>query len=379
MALYLEGKILVDGNDLSPKEATTMSRDIKYIGMDVHKEAIVIAVLNGSGKLVMESVVETHASSILQFIHGLRGELHVTWEEGTWAAWLHDLLQPQVTQVLVCNPRRNALLKEGSKSDKVDARKLAELLRTGMLRPVYHGEHGLRTLRELGRSYQTISQDLNRVMNRLKALYRGWGIACAGTQVYAPRYREEWLSKIPHGGVRRRAELLYQQLDGLQGLRRTLRPELLAESRKHKASKLLRQIPCIGPIRAARLLALMQTPHRFRSKRQLWTYSGLGIETHASAQYRYVRGQLQRAKKPQQIRGLNQNHNHEMKEIFKGAATRASCGVGPFRNFYVTLLDKGMKPELARLTLARKIAAIALTLWKKEERFDPQQLKTQAA
>src|SRR5207244_3853845 len=133
---------------------------------------------------------------------------------------------------------------------KVDARKLADLLRTGMLRPVYHGEHGLRTLRELGRSYQTLSHDLNRVMNRIKALYRGWSIPCAGTQVYAPRYREEWLGKIEHAGVRRRAELLYQQLDGLQALRRTLRPELLTESRKHKASKLLRQIPCIGPIRA---------------------------------------------------------------------------------------------------------------------------------
>jgi transposase len=252
-------------------------------------------------------------------------------------------------------------------------------LRAGMLRPVYHGEHGLRTLRELGRSYQTLGQDLNRVMNRIKALYRGWSIPCAGTQVYAPRYREQWLQKIEHAGVRRRAELLYQQLDGLQALRRTLRPELLAESRKHKASKLLRQIPCIGPIRAARLLALMQTPHRFRSKRQLWTYSGLGIETRDSAQYRWVRGQLQRSKKPQQIRGLNQNHNHEMKAIFKGAATRASCGESPLRDFYVALLAKGMKPEMARLTLARKIAAIALTLWKKEERFDAEQLKQQAA
>ena len=356
-----------------------MSYDVKYIGMDVHKEAIVIAVLNESGKLVMESVIETKASSILQFLHGLRGELHVTWEEGTWAAWLYDLLQPQVQHIVVCNPRRNALLKEGSKSDKVDAQKLADLLRTGMLRPVYHGENGLRTLRELGRSYQTISKDLTRVMNRLKALYRGWGIACAGTQVYAARCREEWLSKIPQAGVRRRAELLYQQLDGLQALRRNVRPEFLAESRKHKASKLLRQIPCIGPIRAARLIALMQTPHRFRSKRQLWTYSGLGVETHDSAQFRFVSGQLQRSKKPQQIRGLNRNHNHEMKEIFKSAATRASCGRGPFHDFYAGLLAKGMKPEMARLTLARKIAAITLTLWKKEERFDVEQLKTQAA
>src|SRR5205809_2647122 len=310
-----------------------MSYDVKYIGMDVHKEALVIAVLNEGGKLVMESVIETKASSILQFIHGLRGELHVTWEEGTWAAWLYDLLQPQVQHIVVCNPRRNALLKEGSKSDKVDARKLAELLRTGMLRPVYHGENGLRTLRELARSYQTISKDLTRVMNRLKALYRGWGIPCAGTQVYAPRYREEWLSKIPQTGVRRRAELLYQQLDGLQALRRNLRPEFLAESRKHKAAKLLRQIPCIGPIRVAHLIALMQTPHRFRSKRQLWTYSGLGIETHDSAQFRFVRGQLQRTKTHQQLRGLNQNHNHEMKEIFKSTATRAKLWEGTLPQF----------------------------------------------
>jgi transposase len=230
-----------------------------------------------------------------------------------------------------------------------------------------------------GAQFSHISQDLNRMMNRIKALYRGWGIACGGTQVYAPRYRQEWLEKIEHAGVRRRAQLLYQQLDGLQTLRRTLRPELLAESRKHQAAKLLRQIPCIGPIRAARFLALMQIPHRFRSKRQLWTYSGLGMETRDSAQYCFVHGQLRRAKKPQQIRGLNRNHNHEMKDIFKGAATRASCGVGPLRDFYVALLDKGMKPEMARLTLARKIAAIAVTLWKKEERFDAEQLKPQAA
>jgi transposase len=379
MAFYLGGKMNVETKNLPPKEATRMSRDVKYIGMDVHKEAIVIAVRNGSGKLIMESIIETKASSLLQFLQGLRGELHVTVEEGTWAAWLYDVLKPHVHQLLVCNPRRNALLKEGSKNDKVDARKLAELLRAGMLRPVYHGENGLRTLRELARSYQTISKDLTRVMNRIKALYRGWSIPCASTQVYAPRYREQWLHKIPHAGVRRRAELLYQQLDGLQALRRNVRPEFLAESRKQKAAKLLCQIPCIGPIRAGLLIALMQTPHRFRSKRQLWTYSGLAVETHDSAQYRYVDGQLQRSKKPQQLRGLNQNHNHEMKHIFKSAATTASCGVGPFRDFYAALLAKGMRPEMARLTLARKIAAITLTLWKKGGRFDPEQLKPQAA
>jgi transposase len=105
------------------------------------------------------------------------------------------------------------------------------------------------------------------------------------------------LSKIPQADVRRCTELLYQQLDELQILRRNVRPEFLAESQKYKASKLLRQIPSIGPIRVARLIVLMQTPHRFRGKRHLWTYSGLSIETHGSAQFRFVRRQLQRSKK----------------------------------------------------------------------------------
>src|SRR5260370_22559595 len=107
----------------------------KYIGLDVHKESISIAVLNFSGKVVMEGVIETKASTILQYIDGLRGDLHLTFEEGTWAAWLYDLLKPHVTEVLVCDPRKNALLKEGSKSDKIDARKLAELLRLNHLKP----------------------------------------------------------------------------------------------------------------------------------------------------------------------------------------------------------------------------------------------------
>src|SRR5580658_4084722 len=110
--------------------------DAKYIGLDVHQATISAAVLDSTGKLVMECVLETKASTILQFVHGLRGSLHVTFEEGTCADWLHDLLQPHVTKVLVCDPRKNALLKEGNKNDRIDARKLAVLLRSGLLSAV---------------------------------------------------------------------------------------------------------------------------------------------------------------------------------------------------------------------------------------------------
>ena len=187
------------------------------------------------------------------------------------------------------------------------------------------------------------------------------------------------MEKLREPGVRHRAERLYQQLDEMQRLRRLARHDLLLESRKHSISSKLRQIPYVGPIRAALLIALLQTPHRFRTKRQLWAYSGLALEIHTSADYGYRNVQLQRSKKLVPIRGLNKDHNHDLKGVSKATATMASIRPGPFREFYLGLLDKGMKPAMACLTLARKIAAITLTLWKRGESFDAEKLKQQAA
>jgi len=216
-------------------------------------------------------------------------------------------------------------------------------------------------------------------MNRLKALYRSWAIPCAGRDVYYTRHRDEWLGKIKQVGVRRRAEQLYQQLDMLQHLRQQARRELLLESRKHAITAKLRQVPALGPIRCALAVALIQTPHRFRTKRELWAYSGLALETRTSGEHCFVNGQLRRSKKQISIRGLNKDHNHDLKALFKGAATRASVQPGPFQDFYQRSLAKGIKPTMVRLTLAPKIAAITLTLWKKGESFDAEKLKSQAA
>lgn len=351
----------------------------KYVGMDVHTSTIAVAVFNSDGKLIMESVIEAKRSTIVEFIQGLRGELFLTFEEGTWSAWLYDLLTPYVTKIVVCDPRRNALLKEGSANDRIDARKLAELLRLNSLRSVYHGENGLRTLRELVRAYLTIGQDLVRVMNRVKAIYRSWGIPCAGQSVYHPLHRDEWLGTITQASVRRRAEFYYQQLDALVLLRKQARQELLAESKKHQAWKLLRSIPALGPIRAAVLVAIVQTPHRFRTKRMLWKYSGFAVVTQTSADQQYVDGQLRRSKKPDFVRGLDRAHNHHLKYVFKSAAIQASTTKGPFREFYEALVAKGMRPEMARLTLARKIATISWMVWRKGIVFDAKYLKPQTA
>jgi transposase len=352
---------------------------IKYIGMDVHQATIVIVVLNQAGKSVMQTIIETKGSTIVQFLRGLEGKLYVTFEEGTYAAWLYDLLTPYVDNVVVCDPRKNKLLPSGHKSDKVDARKLAEWLQKGELSPVYHGSRSLRTLQELAHSYLYLVQDTTRVMNRLKALFRARGISCSGRAVYQTRQREQWLQLLREAGARQRAALLYQQLDLLQPLRKAAHQALLGESRRHAAHRILCQIPGLGPTRVALLQAIVQTPYRFRSKRPFWSYVGLAVVTQASAEYRVVDGQVCRSRQAVATRGLNRSHNHVLKEVFKSAATGAIQRDPVFKLCHFRLTQRGVSPEMARLTLTRKLAALTLTLWKKGARYDPEHVKPQAA
>lgn len=352
---------------------------IKYIGMDVHQATIVIVVLSEAGKSVMQTIIETKASTIVQFLRGLQGSLYVTFEEGTYAAWLYDLLTPYVDQVVVCDPRKNKLLPSGHKSDKVDARKLAEWLRQGQLSPVYHGNQSLRSLKELTHSYLYWVQDTTRVMNRLKALFRARGISCSGRTIYQARQRDQWLKLLTQAGAQQRAALLYQQLELLQPLRKAAHQALLTESRRYAAHRILCQIPGLGPTRAALIQAIVQTPYRFRSQRQFWSYVGLAVVTHASAEYQVVDGRVCRSKKVVATRGLNRTHNHVLKEVFKSATTGAIQRDPVFKLGHFRLTQRGVSPEMARLTLTRKLAALTLTLWKKGARYDPEHLKPQAA
>jgi transposase len=346
--------------------------------MDVHRASIVIVVLNGAGKVVMESIIETGAETVRSFIKQLRGKVYVTFEEGTQATWLYDVLRPLVTEVVVCDPRHNKLLTAGNKSDRVDARKLAELLRNGSLRAVYHGDKGVRTLKELVRNYDCLVADMTRVMLRLKAIFRGRAIACAGHEVYRSDRRAQWLGKLSEPGAKQRANFLYEQLAALKRLRHEAKQVMLKEARRHPAYQLLLSIPLLGPISVAQLIAVVETPFRFRSKRQFWTYVGLAVVTRTSAEYVVVNGVVRRSMRPVATRGLNRNHNHLLKRVFKSAASSA-CASGPFKPAYDARVAQGMDPSLARLTIARKLAATTLAVWKRGEQFAPERMQQQVA
>jgi transposase len=349
-----------------------------YVGMDVHRASIVIVVLNGAGKVIMHAVVQTGAEHVRGFLKQLRGKVYVTFEEGTQANWLHDVVRSVVTEVVVCDPRHNKLLQSGNKNDRIDAQKLAELLRNRSLKAVYHGDDGARMLKELVRTYDCLVGDTSRVMLRLKAIYRGRAIACAGPDIYGQARRAQWLAKLSEPGAKRRAEFLYEQLAALKPLRQKAKLAMVKEARRQPAYPWLMSVPRLGAISVAQLIAVVGTPHRFRSKRQFWTYVGLAVVTSSTANHEFVEGRLQRSKRPVATRGLNRNHNHLLKRVFKTAATSA-CQSEPFKAGYEARVKQGMDPSLARLTVARQLAAITLALWKRGEKFDRERMKQQAA
>ncbi len=344
---------------------------IKYIGMDVHMATTVIAVMDSVGRVVAERIIETKPSTILDFLKSQRGTVHVTFEEGAQAAWLYDLIRPHVAQVVVCDPRRIAA--QDSRSDTIDAKRLAELLRIHGLKPVYHGELSTQALKELIRSYGAILSDSTRVKNRLKAIFRGRGIVCTGSTVYGKKNRDQWLEKLDNAPMRLRALRLCKELDCLTELRDEVEKDLMVEARKHPATKILRSIPGIGPLRAAVILGFTITPHRFQTKNQFWKYCGLAVMSEVTGEYTLIAGRVCRSRKKALIRGLNRSYNRALKDAFKGAATTAA--MGPWRTHFDAMVANGTRAPLALLNLARKISSITLAIWKKGERYDSKKLK----
>jgi transposase len=343
----------------------------RYLGADVHAASVTSSVLDASGKQVRRDVVETNGKALVGYLQQLPGSLHLCLEEGEWSQWLYEILSPHVAELVVYRSER----KPGQKNDAIDAHGLAERLRTGRIdRPVYKDARLFTALRDRARTYTMVTRDVARVKSRLKSFFRSRGLPCSGESLFQAEARAKRARALPPA-TRDVVELLGRELEQLASLKAEAEAGMLRESHRHRISRILETAPGLGPIRVAQMLPIVVTPQRFRTKRQFWAYCGFGIVMRSSSDWvrdqdRWVRARVV------QTRGLNFNHNHLLKAIFKGAATTVIAHSGPnsLRAGYDRQLENGTKPNLAKLTVARQIAAIVLGMWKKETAYDPRRV-----
>lgn len=341
---------------------------IRYIGIDAHQESCTLAAVGPSGRRGKKLVVETTALAIREALKSITGDRFVCLEEGEFSEWLYEIVEPLARGVVVVQPGKA----QGNKSDLVDAWARADELRRGDIKqPIFKPGGRLRSLREAVRAQHMAVGDVVRTKNRLRGVFRSRGVHAVASELYRASTREPWFAQLPEG-VRFRAELLARHLDAVVDTHQQAEKWLLREGAKIPAVKLLTTAPGIGPIRAAQIVAVVVNPHRFRTSRQFWSYCGLGIVTHSSSDWiKDPRHGWVRKEMPQ-TRGLNRNRNPMMKNAFKGAAMTViqTLPDSPLSEHYTRLIEQ-TKPNLARLTIARRIAATTLAMWKNKEVYDP--------
>jgi len=258
---------------------------MQYIGLDLHSKSFTLTVLDEQGGVLWSVTRATSGEQLVRQVTAVAGSKTIAVEEGTLADWAFRLLSPHA-KVLVCDPRTNRWIAGDEKiDDHVAARKLAELLRAGLLQPVHHSESAERqAFKELVAAYHDLTKQLTRYKNKIKARFRGRAIACPGAAVYAAQGRETWVAKLPGEGCRLEIQLLYDTLDHLEGQRQDLLGHINRLSRQFVQVERFQQLPGVGPIRAATFYAVIDTPQRFRTKGKLWSYCGIGIARQTSGQ-----------------------------------------------------------------------------------------------
>ena len=288
----------------------------RHIGLDVHKATCTMVILGPSGKKLGSHVVETNAELLVDLLKTIPRTRHLCLEEGTQSAWLYEALSPHVDEIVVTVKQE----RRGNKDDERDAFDLADKMRTNSLAVrVYKNVGRYGRLRELTKVHGMQVRDSVRVQNRILSLYRSRGIDTSDS-LYDPDERAEWIGKLPPR-MQTSAESLLRQYDAVEPLRRESEKTMVKEARKQPEAKLLATVPGLGSIRIAYLMAIIVSPHRFRTRAQLWQYAGLGVVMRSSSDWVQGNDGKWRKDMVQQTRGLNRHHNHDLEAIFKGAAT----------------------------------------------------------
>jgi transposase len=336
-----------------------------YIGADVHSNSTELAIERNK-KIVQRYKLPTSIAALSNVLDSLKGEKHLAIEEGPMAGWLYRNLGKKVDELIICDPRRNKLIdSDGDKDDKIDAAKLACLLRGNFLRPVYHSDDVGRTeLKHWVSLYHDRVRDAVRNINKIRSRCRMHGLSIPRLIVRRSKARDKWLSKTTNQALASQLNMLWIGYDSTSQQVRMARSHLSRLSGKYKIIKLWSELPGIGLVRATTLFAYLDTPWRFKKKNKLWKYCGVGLQRTASGTDSKGRPKLARLQLPWAV-------NRTLKNAILGAATSAIKQKNNlFRQYYERMLEDGIMPSNARHAVARKLLTMMWAMWKTNSRFD---------
>lgn len=326
-----------------------------YVGIDVGSKQCSAVAINSKGKMVDSETFKTSEHNLIAFAQRQKGEVNVLIEEGEMAGWVRRTVKPHVSSIVVCDPKRNAwVAKAGNKNDRVDAAKLAELLRLDSFSAVWHSDdEEIAAFKVVVQHYGETSKRLARVKCQIKGLLRRQGVITRGMAVYGLEGRIKALGRVESVPVIRVIEADYLLLDYLAGAKQTARRNLIEASKSFPVIERLKRIPGVGPVLAARFVAYVGDPGRF-NRSTLVSYSCLGVVKRSSDGSPISRECLSKA------------GNSVLKDVSRTAFERARAMREPngIKDFYESSLARTGSEIKARLNTQRKILAIMRAVWR---------------
>lgn len=325
---------------------------MKYIGMDAHSSNCVLSVVDKDGTELDNVSIETNGRLLINYIKSVEGRKKLTFEECELSHWLYEILKDEVDEMLVCNPVANRDYKR-AKTDKLDARRLANLLRGGFLVPVYHDGSEREQFRVLMSGYQALVDEAVRLKNRYKSLFRKGGQMVNGEAMYND---ESLLEDLDRSDLNFVGQRLYSLLVPIEEERQKYVTEIRKVNKRFKEIRYLKTLPGIADIQAAKIVSQVIDPNRFQSKYKFYSYCGLVRQKRNSGGKDYGSKKMY--------------GNRVLKCVYKMAGKSALRGGNGLRRYYDRLRTKGVSDKNAHNAVCRKIAAISLSIMKHHRRYD---------
>jgi transposase len=328
---------------------------VVYVGVDLGSSAFHQVAIGSNGSVTVNRNFTTSEANLIKAFSDLRGEIHVHLEAGELAPWAGAVIEPLVQRVVCSHPRDNAwIAKDGDKCDRVDAFKLAELLRLNRFKQVqYAPDQPRRDFKTLVQHYDELTTQQARLKTKVKARLRMQGVIVTGERLFSTAGRKPVLAQVKASQVRTAISQLYQLLDQSVVAQAQAKLLMLRAAQAFPEIKLFRTAPGVGPIGACRFSAYIHTPQRFSSKRKLWKYCRLSV-SHRSSNGKPLR-------RPK----LDRSGCGRLKDVSRKAfdvSVRDTKDNG-FKRTYQRALETTHDATHARLTVQRKIVSTLRAMW----------------